>query len=215
MYEYVFFDLDGTLIDPKEGITKSVAYALKKFNIEVLNLDDLTIFIGPPLKDSFMEYYKMNETDADKAVVYYRERFRELGLKECELYENVVNTLKELNSIGKKLVIATSKPEAFSVTILKNLDIYKYFTFVAGATFDGTRGEKSGVIKYAIESLNIKDLNSVLMVGDRKFDILGAKVNNIDSCGVTFGYAVGDELKDSNPDYIIDDFSKLLNIVVK
>ena len=215
MYKYIFFDLDGTLIDPKEGITKSVEYALNKFNIYVKSLDDLTVFIGPPLKDSFMEFYHLNSDDADKAVVYYRERFRGVGLTECHLYDNVIETLFTLKEMGLKLVIATSKPEEFTIKILKNLNIFKYFDFVSGATFDGKRGEKAGVIKYAIDSLKINNLNTVLMVGDRKFDILGAHSNNIDSCGVTFGYATCGELEEAKPNYLISDMLDLIEIVNK
>ena len=215
MYKYIFFDLDGTLIDPKEGITKSVEYALNKFNIYVKSLDDLTVFIGPPLKDSFMEYYHMSVEASDQAVLYYRERFKQLGLYECRLYDNVVETLENLYNMGIKLVIATSKPEEFTIQILKNLNLYKYFHFISGATFDGKRGEKAGVIKYAIDSLKINNLNTVLMVGDRKFDILGAKTNNIDSCGVTFGYATCGELEEAKPNYLISDMLDLIEIVNK
>ncbi len=213
MYEYILFDLDGTLIEPKEGITKCVAYALDKFNIKISSLDELTVFIGPPLKDSFMKYFNMSEEDALLAVAYYRERFKELGILECELYKNVEETLKKLYENGKKHVVATSKPEVFSISILKRLNIFNYFTFIAGATFDGKRGEKSGVIKYAIESLEIKDLTKVIMIGDRKFDILGAKDNMVDSIGVTYGYAVDNELIESMPNFIINDIIELLEII--
>ena len=199
MYKYILFDLDGTLIEPKEGITRCVAYALNKFGIEVKNLDDLTVFIGPPLIDSFMLYYNMSLEDANLAVKYYRERFKVNGILECELYE--------------KLIIATSKPEDFTNSILKRLDIYKYFDLVVGATLDGSRGEKSGVIKYALEQLNLDDLNKAIMVGDRKFDILGAIKNNIDSIGVSYGYGIEDELIDSMPTFIVNDIKDILNIV--
>ena len=215
MYKYVFFDLDGTLIDPKEGITKSVAYALEKFGIYESNLDNLTPFIGPPLKDSFMEFYHLNSDDAEKAIIYYRERFKGIGLTECHLYDNVEKMLSSLKKMGLKLVIATSKPEEFTIKILKNLDIFKYFDFVSGATFDGKRGEKAGVINYAIKMLNIIELKSVLMVGDRKFDILGAHSNNIDSCGVTFGYATCGELEEAKPNYLISDMLELIEIINK
>lgn len=213
MYNYILFDLDGTLIEPKEGITKCVAYALGKMNIQVNNLDDLTVFIGPPLVDSFMEYYKMTLEEANSAVKYYRERFKVNGILECELYQNVDSTLKQLKQLNKKLIIATSKPEDFTNSILARLDILKYFDLVVGATLDGSRGEKSGVIKYALESLKLDDLSEVVMVGDRKFDVLGAKVNNISSVGVSYGYAVSNELIESKPNYIINDIKELLDII--
>lgn len=213
MYKYILFDLDGTLIEPKEGITKCVAYALNKLNISVDNLDDLTVFIGPPLIDSFMQYYHMTLAEAEQAVVYYRERFKERGVIECELYDNVEKTLKLLKELNIKIMLATSKPEIFAEKILERFDIAKYFDLIAGATLDGTRGEKSGVIKYVLDQFEINNLSEVAMVGDRKFDILGARKNNIDSIGVTYGYAIGNELIDNSPNYIINDILELIDIV--
>lgn len=213
MYKYLLFDLDGTLIEPKEGITKCVAYALNKLNINVENLDDLTVFIGPPLIDSFMQYYHMTLEEAETAVKYYRERFKERGVIECELYSNVEETLNALKELNIKIMLATSKPEIFAKKILERFDIAKYFDLIVGATLDGSRGEKSGVIKYVLDQFDITNFKEVAMVGDRKFDILGAKKNNIDSVGVTYGYAIGNELIDTNPDYIIDDIKELIKIV--
>lgn len=213
MYKYILFDLDGTLIEPKEGITKCVAYALNKFGIKVKNLDDLTVFIGPPLIDSFMKYYNMSLEDAKLAVKFYRERFQVNGILECELYKNVEETLKKLKKENKILLIATSKPEDFTNSILKRLDIYKYFDLIVGATLDGSRGEKSGVIKYALDQINIIDLSEVIMVGDRMFDIFGAKKNNIDSIGVSYGYAIDNELFESNPTFIVNDIADIIDII--
>lgn len=213
MYKYILFDLDGTLIEPKEGITKCVAYALNKFGIKVKNLDDLTVFIGPPLIDSFMKYYNMSLDDAKLAVKFYRERFQVNGILECELYKNVEETLKRLKKENKILLIATSKPEDFTNSILKRLDIYKYFDLIVGATLDGSRGEKSGVIKYALDQINIIDLSEVIMVGDRMFDIFGAKKNNIDSIGVSYGYAIDNELFESNPTFIVNDIEDIIDII--
>lgn len=214
MFKYVLFDLDGTLIEPKEGITKCVAYALNKFNILVSNIEELTVFIGPPLLDSFMDYYHMNKDEANLAVSYYRERFKEKGILECELYSNVASTLKKLKENNIKLIIATSKPEIFTNAILKRLGINKYFDLVVGATLDGTRGEKSGVIKYALDTFNVTNFEEVVMVGDRKFDILGAKDNGISSIGVTYGYAVGNELIDSKPDYLANNIEEIISIIL-
>lgn len=213
MYKYILFDLDGTLIEPKEGITKCVQYALRKFDINIENLDELTMFIGPPLIDSFMMYYHMDEKTAKVAVEYYRERFKEKGILECELYDDVVTTLSYLKRINKKLVIATSKPEEFTKRILRRLDIDKYFDLIVGATFDGTRGEKSKIIEYALEQLNVNNLNEVIMIGDRKFDILGAKNNHIDSIGVTYGYALKNEFNMNKPTYLINNIKELYSII--
>lgn len=155
----------------------------------------------------------MTLEEAETAVKYYRERFQERGVIECELYSNVEETLKTLKELNIKIMLATSKPEIFAKKILERFDIAKYFDLIVGATLDGSRGEKSGVIKYVLDQFDITNFKEVAMVGDRKFDILGAKKNNIDSVGVTYGYAIGNELIDTNPDYIIDDIKELIKIV--
>ena len=155
----------------------------------------------------------MTLDEANLAVKYYRERFKVKGVLECELYDNVKETLQTLKQLNKKLIIATSKPEDFTISILNRLDIFKYFDLVVGATLDGSRGEKSGVIKYALDQLQLIDLRKAIMVGDRKFDILGAAKNKIDSIGVSYGYAIENELIDSKPTFIVDDIKEIVNIV--
>lgn len=204
MYQTILFDLDGTLTDPGEGITNSVAYALEKFEIKNEDRSQLYKFIGPPLKDSFMEFYGFSEEDALKAIAYYRERFREKGMFENKVYDGIVELLPKLQKAGKKLIIATSKPEEFTLTILKHFDLLQYFDFVAGATMDGSRSEKTEIIQYALEHCQIENLDETVMVGDRKFDILGAKANGIDSIGVLFGYGSLEELEMAGATYIAD-----------
>ena len=212
MYKYVFLDLDGTLTDPYLGITNSVKYALKKFNINAKN-EDLKVFIGPPLTDSFMEYFNFSFEDAVKAKAYYREVFRVTGMFENEIYPDTVYVLEELKKLGCKLVLATSKPEEFSIKILKHFNIYDYFTFCAGATMDEVRNKKSDIIKYAIDNLNIKNVDEILMVGDRFHDCVGAHENNIKCCYVTYGYGSKDEAIKYNAEYIIDNFKELIYII--
>lgn len=204
MYQTILFDLDGTLTDPGEGITNSVAYALEKFEIKNEDRSQLYKFIGPPLKDSFMEFYGFSEEDALKAIAYYRERFREKGMFENKVYDGIVELLSKLQKAGKQLIIATSKPEEFTSTILKHFDLLKYFDFIAGATMDGSRSEKEEIIHYALEHCQIDNLDETVMVGDRKFDILGAKTNGIDSIGVLFGYGSLEELETAGATYIAD-----------
>lgn len=213
MYEYVLFDLDGTLIDPKEGITKCVEYALNQFNIYVKDLNELTVFIGPPLIDSFMKYYNFSYDDAVVATAYYRERFKIYGTNECFLYPHVEEVLKQLKKENKVIAIATSKPEEFAKKILDRFNLLPYFDIVVGATFDGSRSKKSDVIKYAITKLNIKNLDSVVMVGDRIYDIMGAKLNHIDSIGVKYGYALLNELENAAATYLINDMLDLKKII--
>ena len=212
MYKYVFLDLDGTLTDPFLGITNSVKYALKKFNIDSTN-EQLKCFIGPPLVDSFIDYYDFTYEDALKAKEYYREVYSTKGLFENEIYPNTEKVLKELKKLGCTLVLATSKPEKFSIQILKHFNIYDYFSFCACATLDETRNKKGQVIKYAIDSLNITNNNEILMVGDRFHDVVGAKENDINCCYVTYGYGSVDEAKKYGANYIIDDFNDLIKII--
>lgn len=212
-YKYVLFDLDGTLTDSKEGITKSVQYALKKYGITVENLDSLEVFIGPPLKDSFMEYYNFDAEKAVKAIGYYREYFEEKGLYENKVYDNVEDLLVSLKKLGLKLIIATSKPTVFSETILKNFNLDKYFDAIVGSNLDGTRSKKGQVIEYALENCNITNLEEVVMVGDRKHDVIGAKGNNIDCIGVRYGYGSPEELKSAT--YVVDSPDEVFKCITR
>lgn len=156
MKSVYLFDLDGTLTDPKQGITKSVAYALSKFDIHVSHLDDLCIFIGPPLLDSFMEYYHMSKEDAEKAITYYREYFSVTGLFENEVYEGITKLLQTLKDQGKKFYVATSKPEIFAKQIMEHFQLGEYFEDICGASMDSTRSKKGDVIAYALKNMAFK-----------------------------------------------------------
>ena len=214
MYKYILFDLDGTLTDPAEGITNSVAYSLSKYGIEVSDKKELYKFIGPPLKDSYIEYYGFSESDAVKAIEYYREYFKPKGMFENEVYEGVPELLEELKQNGKKIILATSKPEVFSTEILKHFDLYKYFDFVSGATLDGTRSKKADIIAYAISEMGITEKEKCLMVGDRAQDINGAIANGIDSLGVLFGYGDREELENAGATYIVESVKDILKSVM-
>ena len=214
MYKYILFDLDGTLTDPAEGITNSVAYSLSKYGIEVSDKKELYKFIGPPLKDSYMEYYGFSESDAVTAIEYYREYFKPKGMFENEVYSGVPELLGELKQSGKKIILATSKPEVFSTEILKHFDLYKYFDFVSGATLDGTRSKKADIISYAISEMGITEKEKCLMVGDRAQDINGAIANDIDSLGVLFGYGDRAELENAGATYIAESVKDILKFVM-
>lgn len=213
MKKYILFDLDGTIIDPKIGITSSVAYALEKFNIHVENLDNLCKFIGPPLKDSFIDFYNFSEEDAEKAILYYRERFQEKGIYENFVYENFEKLLIDLKKQGKTILIATSKPTVFAEKILEHFDLRKYFDFVGGSNFDGTRSNKADVIFHVLKENSIEDLSNAIMVGDRKHDIIGAKKAGLQSIGVLYGYGNYEELTTSGADYIVKDVEELSNLL--
>lgn len=207
------FDLDGTLTDPSLGITKSVAYALRSYGIETEDLSSLNKFIGPPLTDSFKRYYGFSDEEAVKAMWKYREYFSEKGLFENTLYPHVEEMLSSLKEKGKKLLIATSKPEIYTIEILKHFGIYKYFDFVAGNTLEEERATKEAVIAYAIESSGIDPKNSV-MIGDRKFDILAGKSFGMKTVGAEFGFPEENELTKAGADYIAKTYEEMKNIVL-
>ncbi|MGL4798815.1 MAG: HAD family hydrolase [Cellulosilyticaceae bacterium] len=210
MYNTILFDLDGTLTDPKEGITKSVQHALKAFGVEA-ELDDLLCFIGPPLQWSFEEYYGFDEEKAKLAIEKYRERFREVGMFENEVYEGIEEMLKTLAKEGKTLAVATSKPEVFAVQILEHFGLAKYFKVIVGSELDGTRVNKKDVIEEVFVRLQLTEEEKVhiLMIGDRKHDIIGAKACGIDSIGVRFGYGEGNELEEAGATYIVETVGEL------
>ena len=213
MYRYILFDLDGTLTDPGTGITNSVAYALDKFSITVPDRSELYKFIGPPLVDSFMNYYGFSEEDANRAVAYYREYFKPTGIYENEIYDGVPELLEGLKAQGKTVILATSKPEIFAHEILKHFGIFSYFDLAAGATLDSTRSRKADVIAYALDSLGITDRSLCLMVGDRAQDINGARENGIDSLGVLFGYGDRAELESAGATYIAETVDEIKKYV--
>lgn len=174
MYQTILFDLDGTLTNSELGITNSVAYALGKYGIQVPDKKALRVFIGPPLQESFERFYGFSKEECLKAIDYYHEYFSEKGLYENEVYLGVPDLLASLKQAGKQLIVATSKPEEFSIQILKHFGLYDYFDFVAGATMDRKRSKKSDVIQYALEQNGITDLAHTIMIGDREHDVLGA-----------------------------------------
>ena len=212
MYDYFLFDLDGTLTDPGLGITNSVAYALGKYGITVEDRRELYPFIGPPLRQSFSEFYGFDEEKTKEEVAFYREYFSEKGLFENEVYEGIPEVLSQLKQAGKKLLVATSKPEEFTNRILEHFGLAEYFDFVAGATMDETRNEKADIIAYALEQIADADKSKIVMVGDRKFDILGARENGIDSIGVLYGYGLRTELEEAQATHIVEKPEELLRL---
>ena len=213
-YGYLFFDLDGTLTDPAEGITKSVAYALEKFGILVADRRELYCFIGPTLYDSFRKYYGFSDEDANRAVEYYREYFRVDGIFDNKVYDGIPELLAKLKDAGKKLVLATSKPEEFARRIMDKFELAQFFELIAGATMDGSIGKKSEVIEYAIKGAGISDKSSVLMIGDRENDILGARKAGVDSMGVLFGYGSRQELEAAGPTYIAESVEQIGKMLI-
>ncbi|MCI6714171.1 MAG: HAD family hydrolase [Lachnospiraceae bacterium] len=218
MYQYILFDLDGTLTDPKIGITTCVQYALHKMGIEEPDPDRLEPFIGPPLIDSFREFYGMNEEEAVRAVEYYRERFSTVGLFENEVYSGIPELLARLKKDGRKLAIASSKPTVYVKKILEYFSIYEYFDIIVGSELDGTRCRKEEVVEEALEQLSADDKfrkRDAVMIGDRKFDIEGAKAHQIPSIGVNYGYAADNELVEAGADCVVGNVKELSEVLLK
>lgn len=218
-YNYILFDLDGTITEPFKGISGGIIHALNKFGVEVPENSTLRKFIGPPLRDSFRDFCGFTAEQAEEATVYYREYYSVNGLVENDIMLGMDEALKILNEQGYKLYVATSKPEKYAKIILDNLGLLSYFDIVAGASFDGSRDKKELVIEYLLEQIKEKyedfDLTQAIMVGDRHFDINGAKYFNMDSVGVTFGYGDYEELSQAGATYVVDTAQELVDIIVK
>ncbi|MDD6322792.1 MAG: HAD family hydrolase [Firmicutes bacterium] len=212
--DYILFDLDGTLTDPEEGITNSVAYALGRFGIPVENRKSLDVFIGPPLDDSFMEYYGFDREKALRAISVFREYFRDRGIFENVVYPGIPEMLDGLKKSGKTLILATSKPEVFAVRILDRFGLSQYFTVVTGSLLDNTRTDKHEVIEAALEKAGVTDRTRAVMVGDREHDIIGAKKSSLASVGVTYGYGSREELEKAGADIIAENADDLLTLLL-
>ena len=211
MYKAIFFDLDGTLTESGEGITKSVQYALEKLGKPEEDLDKLRVFIGPPLMEQFMKYADIDETEARKAVEYYRERYAVKGIFENRPYDGVENLLRELKGKGYILAVASSKPEYYVTKILDYFNLSSYFEVVVGSEMNGARTSKTEVIEEALKRLNMSDRRKeVLMVGDKEHDVLGARAAGLACVAVGYGYGTKEELTAAQPLKIVASIEELL-----
>jgi len=218
MKKYLLFDLDGTLTDSRLGITTCVQYALASLGIEEPDLSKLEKFIGPPLRDSFKRYYGFDDKQAERAVEKYRERFQDTGIFENEVYEGIPEMLKVLQSKGMFLAVASSKPQVYVERILEHFDLKKYFAVVVGSELDGSRENKDEVVMEALNRLfAYKPIqkNQVYMIGDRCYDVEGAKVYGIESVGVTYGFGDMEELKAAKADYIVRSVEELEKFLLR
>lgn len=210
-YDIFFFDLDGTITDSSLGITNSVVYALRKYGIEEKDYKKLCKFIGPPLTESFQKFYGFSEEQAIEGVKFYREYYTVKGIYENRVYDGFEDVLKNLRKAGKRLVVATSKPEPFARTIIEYFHLDSYFDYIAGMELDGGRGTKADVIQYALEACQIEDKSQVLMVGDREHDVLGAHKIGIDCLGVLYGFGTRKELEEAGADHIAETVEGILS----
>lgn len=209
----ILFDLDGTLTDSGEGIMNSVEYALEKYGIKVEDREQLRAFVGPPLAEQFSKFCGFSAEEGHRAVDVYREYYQEKGIFENSVYEGIPEVLETLKSRGYKICMATSKPEKYAKLIAEHFDFAKYFDVIAGSLMDGGRVNKNEVIEYVLEQCGATDREKVLMIGDRCYDIIGAKKAGTHSMGVLFGYGSREELEEAGADLIAEtpaDIAKLI-----
>lgn len=211
-YSHILFDLDGTLTDPQEGIINSIQYTLKRYGIEKAN-HELIHFIGPPLHISFQEIFG-TEKKAFEAVDVYREYFSTKGKFENLLYKGIPELLEHLNKNNKTIFVATSKPTIFAEQILHYFNIHHHFKTVIGSNLDGTRTEKKDIIQEIVNELSNVNIQDMVMIGDRKYDVIGAKHHGIDTISVTYGYGTLEELQNEKPTYIVDEVSALKKMLI-
>ncbi|ARZ62393.1 MULTISPECIES: HAD family hydrolase [Bacillus] len=215
MYTTYLFDLDGTLTDPKEGIVNSVLYALKKVGIEELHISELDSFIGPPIQQSFVERYNMNEGEVERAVFYFREYLKQRGLLENNIYEGIPILLKQLKDTGNHLFIATSKPTIFAEQVIEHFQLTNYFEDIIGSNLDGTRIKKEEIIAHILQTNEELNKEEIVMIGDRKHDIIGANQNGIASIGVLYGYGSETELTEVGATHIAIDVKELHHLCLE
>lgn len=212
--EYILLDLDGTITDSREGITKCFEYALNHFGIEVADRAELERYIGPPLEQSFREGFGFEPEKTAQAVAKYRERFVPTGMFENRVYDGMEEALQRLKEAGKVLIVATSKPEYMAVRILEHFGLDGYFDDICGSDDDHNRNKKDEVIRYALEKHGITDLSDVLMVGDRKFDVIGAEKCGLQCMGVLYGFGDRAELETAGAAYIAETPEEMAQMIV-
>jgi len=213
-YKYVLFDLDGTLNDSEPGIFASLRQALSYFGINGETDDNLRKMIGPPLGQSFMQYYGFDEQKALLALDKYRERYTDIGIYENSVYDGIYELLTQLKKEEFVLILATSKPEIYAKRILKHYNLEKYFSFVSAGDLEQKHSEKVDIIRKALSEINIINLSEAVMIGDRKFDINGANLCGIDSIGVLYGYGDREELEKSEATYIAEKVSDIITFLL-
>ncbi|ALQ67832.1 HAD family hydrolase [Bacillus thuringiensis] len=215
MYTTFLFDLDGTLTDPKEGIINSVLYALKKVGIEELHVSELDSFIGPSIQQSFIERYNMSEGEVERAVFYFREYLKQRGLFENNVYEGIPDLLQQLKNSANRLFVATSKPTVFAKQVLEHFQLTDYFEDIVGSNLDGTRIKKEEIIAHILQTNEELNKEEIVMIGDRKHDIIGANRNEIASIGVLYGYGSETELTEVGATHIANDVKELHHFCIE
>jgi phosphoglycolate phosphatase len=204
----IFFDLDGTLTNPKPGITRSIQHALERLAIAVPSEDELTWCIGPPLHPSLQKLTGSAEL-ADRALLLYRERFADIGLFENEAYAGIKDTLATLAATDQRMFVATSKPTVYASRIVEHFGLKPYFERVFGSELDGTRVDKRDLLRYALDETSV-DATSAIMIGDRSHDVVGARTNGMTAIGILYGYGSEAELREAGAHHICAAHPELL-----
>jgi phosphoglycolate phosphatase len=211
-FDTLLFDLDGTLTDSTEGIVRCLEYALERMGFDIP--EDTNKFLGPPLYRSFAEFCGMNEEQVNEAVRIFRERYSTVGLFENRVYEGVPEMLKRLRDGGKRIMVATSKPEVYAVRIFDRFGLSQFFEIVGGANINGTRNDKDEVIEYVLEKAGISDRSSVLMIGDRRQDVIGAHKTGLKCMGILWGFGSIEELTEAGADFIAETPEKAADMLL-
>lgn len=207
-WEHIFFDLDGTLTDPAPGITNAIIYGRKKWGLPCGPNEEYLKFIGPPMPQSYVDFWGMSPEEATEFLKAYREYFSTVGLFENKVFPGIPELLKKLKNAGCRLYIATTKPTVYSVQIAEKFGFAEYFEIISGCGLDGTRGEKWEVIDYARQVCGA-DMSKAVMIGDRLYDVEGAHRHGIDCIGVTYGYGSRREHEEAGADFIVDSVEEL------
>ena len=202
--DLVIFDLDGTITDPAEGIVNSIARALFAMNRPMISEEICCRFIGPALMDSFTRYCNMTPDEARQAIALFREYYGETGMFECYVFDGIEALFRRLKAAGKRLAVATAKAEPFARKLLAHYGIDKYFDCIAAASLDNAHNDKAAIIEYALSSLGITDRETVIMVGDREFDITGAHDAGMRAIGVLYGYGTREEFERAGADFLAE-----------
>ena len=208
-YQTILFDLDGTLTESGPGIMNSAAYALRKFGIEVENVQELSKFVGPPLYASFMMFYGFSREKAEEAVSYFREYFKDKGIFENSPYPGIPELLRRLKASGRRLIVATSKPEHFAIQIADRFGFSEHLDLICGSTMDSSTIEKADIIRNVLKHLPGADKEHMLMVGDRLHDVAGAHACGLNCAGVLYGYGTREELAGHGADFILESVREL------
>ncbi len=211
-YDVILFDLDGTLTDSIDGIINAVCFACQKLGIRIPNKEELLEFIGPPMTQSFTSHFGLEGDILNKAIDYYHNYYSEKGWKENRIINGIVPMLEELKNKGKIMALSTNKPDYYAKQIMDLFDMSKYMDFIGGSSYELDRMVKWKVIQYTLDSLNIKDKSRAIMVGDRHYDVEGAKTVGIETIGVTFGYGTREELKKAGALVVVDTPNELCEL---